>query len=205
MSQYQDVIRLSNVWRLMKRRCEVSTSENYYRYGGRGISICDEWQSMDAFIDWALMSGYTPGLELERKDNDGNYGPDNCTWVTRKQQMRNTSANRLLTAWDETKPLAAWVDDPRCVIPLSVLRSRLDKMKWPVEEALTVPSHGQPRKDKGVGRKPLTAFDQTMTIMEWSGDSRCKTSHKNLVLRLSRGWSPERAISTHDRRGAHSR
>jgi len=63
-------------------------------YGGRGISVCDEWQDFSAFRDWALASGYDPNLTIERKDNDGNYEPSNCCWIPLKDQAKNRRRRR---------------------------------------------------------------------------------------------------------------
>lgn len=73
------------VYHNMKDRCLNPKCELYDRYGGRGISICDEWQVEDGFIafyDWAINNGYKKGLSLDRVDNDGNYEPNNCQWIT---------------------------------------------------------------------------------------------------------------------------
>lgn len=77
-------------WILIKQRCSNSKTPNYHRYGGRGITICDEWKNnYVAFRDWSLRNGYSEELELDRKDNDGNYTPDNCRWVTHAENCAN--------------------------------------------------------------------------------------------------------------------
>lgn len=82
--------RLHSIWSHMKTRCTCSTAAAYQYYGGRGITVCQEWQdSYEAFRDWALANGYRDDLEIDRKDVNGNYGPSNCRWATRKEQMRN--------------------------------------------------------------------------------------------------------------------
>lgn len=69
---------------------------SWRNYGGRGIGVFDEWrQSSKAFMEWALSAGWGPGLTIERKDNDGNYEPDNCRFVDRKTQNRNSRHNKL--------------------------------------------------------------------------------------------------------------
>lgn len=86
--------RLYNIWRGMKKRCYERIHPYYYRYGGRGITICDEWLGSDGYMNfkkWALTSGYKDNLTIERKDYDGNYCPENCCWITMLEQHKNTS------------------------------------------------------------------------------------------------------------------
>lgn len=83
--------RLYKIFYNMKNRCNLESMINYKDYGGRGITVCQEWQdSFEAFRDWAMANGYEEHLTIDRKDNDGNYEPDNCRWVTQTVQSRNT-------------------------------------------------------------------------------------------------------------------
>lgn len=85
--------RLYRIWRGMQNRCYYPSHPRYKLYGKRKIRICAEWFQFSAFRDWALANGYTDNLSLDRIDNNGNYEPSNCRWVTPKEQARNTSWN----------------------------------------------------------------------------------------------------------------
>lgn len=77
-------------WENMKTRCLNQKVKEYKNYGGRGICICDEWlNSPKSFIEWGMKNGYEDGLTIDRINNDGNYEPSNCRWVTKKVQQRN--------------------------------------------------------------------------------------------------------------------
>ena len=82
--------RLHNTWVHMKQRCYNPKNNRYHRYGGRGITVCDEWRdNFKAFYDWAMANGYQDDLTIERKNNDGNYEPANCTWILPAEQSKN--------------------------------------------------------------------------------------------------------------------
>ena len=81
--------KLYAVWNSIKHRCLKPYSSVYQSYGGRGIGICDEWLDFEAFYDWAIANGYQEGLQIDRIDNDGNYEPSNCRWVTHKENCNN--------------------------------------------------------------------------------------------------------------------
>ena len=74
----------------MKGRCNRPTATSYKYYGGRGISVCEEWENdFAAFRNWALANGYQEGLSIDRIDVNGNYCPENCRWITMSEQQRN--------------------------------------------------------------------------------------------------------------------
>ena len=131
---------LFTAWVNMRRRCtDKNRKLDYPRYGGRGIKVCDEWESdFVSFYTWATNHGYVDGLTLDRIDNNGNYSPENCRWVTRKIQNGNRRNNRLITFKGETKILAQWAREVG--IHGATIGNRLDA-GWSTERALTEPCH----------------------------------------------------------------
>lgn len=82
--------RIYQIWSDMKQRCLNSKHKWYQSYGGRGITICDEWIDFLPFYNWAIENGYSDDLTIDRINNDGNYCPNNCRWATHKQQVHNS-------------------------------------------------------------------------------------------------------------------
>jgi hypothetical protein len=82
-------------WCDMRARCENPNHCAYKWYGARGITVCDRWQSFDLFKE-DMFDGYAEGLQLDRLDNNGPYAPDNCRWVTSKQNNRNRRSNHFI-------------------------------------------------------------------------------------------------------------
>ena len=101
--------RLYSIWIGMKRRC-CNTKDAYYKnYGGRGITVCDEWlHNFENFKQWSFANGYKESLTIDRINNNGNYEPSNCRWANSKQQSRNTRRNRYLTFNGQTKVASDW-------------------------------------------------------------------------------------------------
>jgi len=131
--------RLYGIWCQMKNRCYNTRVEKYPSYGGRGIRVCEEWrQNFLTFRRWALDNGYDSNLQIDRRDNDGNYEPSNCRWVSSKEQQRNRSNSSFITAFGETKLRKEWLADERCQVSQDTLRARL-KRGWAPEQAITQP------------------------------------------------------------------
>lgn len=83
--------RLYAIWRNMKCRCLNEHHPAYPRYGGRGIQICPEWMNFEGFQRWALLSGYTDKMTIDRIDIDKGYKPDNCQWLTKSEHAKKTN------------------------------------------------------------------------------------------------------------------
>lgn len=129
--------RLRNVWRLMLERCTQENNKSYYLYGGKGITVCDEWHNFLAFAEWSFANGYKDGLTIDRIDSNKNYCPENCRWVTRKVQNNNTNRNHLITWNGRTQTMAQWAEETG--LPYSTIKSRINKHGWDIGRALSTP------------------------------------------------------------------
>lgn len=128
--------RLYEIWHSMKQRCYLPTVRPYSNYGGRGITVCDEWlHDFQAFYDWAMANGYRDDLTIDRKDTNGNYEPSNCRWATKKEQSNNKRNNRYITYNGETHTLAEWCEITGLSRP--TLKYRLKY--WEIERVFTEP------------------------------------------------------------------
>lgn len=103
--------RLYSIWQGIKARCNNIHSLCYSRYGGRGISVCEEWNNnFISFYEWAIKNGYSDELTIDRIDNNGNYEPNNCKWSTNQEQCNNRRSNIKITIGNATKTLKQWCD-----------------------------------------------------------------------------------------------
>lgn len=122
-------------------RCYDSTNSiSYKNYGGRGISVCDEWRGENGFLNfkaWALKNGYDESLSLDRIDVNGNYEPSNCRFITMKQQQNNKRDNVYITLDGETHTIAEWAE--MAGLKYSTLKERLNR-GWDTEKAIKTPT-----------------------------------------------------------------
>lgn len=181
--------RLFRIWTGIKTRCFNENDPAYKRYGGRGITMCDEWKNDFAkFRDWALSNGYTDELTCDRIDNDKGYSPDNCRWVTMKIQRRNTRRNRFLTINGETLTVSDWAE--RNGLDKDLILGRL-KQGWTTEEAVSVKPNERESKP---GKYHVEYNGETHTLAEWAiiqGIPR-RTIYERIYLC---GWEVERALT----------
>lgn len=170
------------VWCNMRNRCDCISNKEYKNYGGRGIKVCADWYSFTAFRTWAFSSGYTEGLTIDRIDNDKGYYPENCRWITLKEQANNKTNNHYITYKGETKTLKQWSEI--LAIPYNCLRSRLNNCKYTVEKAFSNVSYKNVRMIRYKGKEKR--------LSEW-----CKElglNYGKVKRRLNLHWSVERAF-----------
>lgn len=135
--------KLYDVWTNMRQRCLNPNNPRYKNYGGRGITICEEWNDFQNFYDWAIAHGYDENLNkekklctLDREDVDGNYEPSNCRWITNKQQQNNKKDTILYEYNNKFYTISEWADILN--LPLNVLKSRITR-GWNIKRVLEQP------------------------------------------------------------------
>ncbi len=170
------------IWNGARQRCRDPHSKDYPRYGGRGITVCEEW--LHDFPAFLRDMGMRPSHDhsLDRIDNDGPYSKANCRWVTRHVQSNNRRNTRFLTLGDLTLPIVDW--SRATGISAMAIRARL-RAGWSMERALTCTIR------EGVR---LRFRGKTRTLAEWA--HRLGTSRRTIGERLRRGWSVNRTLTT---------
>ena len=136
--------RLYRIWKGIKQRVLNPQSISYKNYGGRGITVCQEWtENFQPFKEWALSHGYKNNLTIDRINNDGNYEPENCRWVTYKEQAGNkrnstSTAKYYVIEFNGTaKTIGEW--SKQTGVSVNTIRNRLYWQNWSVKRALTEP------------------------------------------------------------------
>lgn len=131
----QSGTRLHRIWSNMRQRCENPKSDSYYLYGAKGITVCDEWHSFKQFYEWAMATGYSDSLSIDRKDSTKGYSPDNCRWATPQEQTDNRPCCRYVTYNGKSQTIKAWAKETG--IHYNTLRERFNR-GWSAERALTI-------------------------------------------------------------------
>lgn len=173
--------RLHGIYHGIKKRCYNKNMPRYKDYGGRGIAMCEEWldpdNGFDRFVDWAFENGYRDDLTIERVNVDGDYCPDNCTWITLKEQ-RNNQRSTLWVEYEGKRVRLKEICEEIGVVSYDTAHDRIYKRGWSVKDALTMPSS-----------KSVKSFSQ-----------KCREHGINAGTARDRivklGWSEERALNT---------
>lgn len=174
--------RIYRIWNLMKERCKNKNNPSFMNYGGRGITLCKEWESFDPFCKWAMSHGYSDKLSIDRIDVNGDYCPENCRWATAKEQSRNKRTNREIEYNGKTMLLKDWANELN--ISSSTILSRISK-GLPIEKIL---SREKPKYKK------ITYNGKTMGWKDW--EKEVGISRKVISSRIKYGWTPEEALTT---------
>ncbi len=155
-----------HTWKHMMQRCFNKNNSRYHQYGGRGITVCEEWKSFDNFL--SDMGQRPIKRSLDRIDVDGNYSKENCRWATAKEQMRNRRIHKIKPCVTELSETVG--------IPKGTLQTRL-KRGWDVDKAISTPVN--------VKSESICAKARDAGLPEYI-----------VLSRINRGWSLERALST---------
>lgn len=138
---------LYRVFANMKIRCYNKNSKSFKNYGGRGIKICDEWLAgFENFYNWALQNGYKKGLTIERINNDGDYAPSNCKWITKSEQPKNRTNCLKITYNGKTQILKEWCDELN--LDYKLIHGRIRSKGWTFERAINTPVNVNKRNKK---------------------------------------------------------
>ena len=175
--------RLKSIYNGMRLRCYNENNVNYKYYGGKGVTICDEWLlSFENFFDWAINNGYNENLTIDRIDSEKEYSPDNCKWSTKKEQAYNRSMSVRLTLNGRTMYMTEWAEELE--IDKKILSWRYNN-GWSDEEILTRPRDYKENK--------LTLNEKTHSMSEWSRITGIKVA--TISDRMKKGWSVEDALT----------
>lgn len=178
---------LYDAWRNMKRRCYLKTAPYYKNYGGRGIRVCDEWKNdYKSFLEWSLSNGWSKGMQLDRIDNNGNYEPLNCRWITQQRNLLNKRTNTKITYNGRSQTVTEWANE--LGIHVNTLRKRI--AKWGIESAFSTPI--DKRYSREVSRRYIEFNGKTKTLTEWARE--IGISHVSLEKRI-KNWGVEEALT----------
>lgn len=129
--------KLYEIWKGIKARCFNINSKDYHNYGGRGITLCNEWRDYNVFQKWAIEHGYIEGLTIERIDVNGNYCKENCCWIENKFQAQNTRKVRRFIYKDKVYTIRQLSE--KFNVNYYALKARLTQYGWDIERAINEP------------------------------------------------------------------
>jgi hypothetical protein len=175
--------RAYKTWRSMRQRCQDANCGSYYKYGGRGISVCDRWQKYENFLS-DMGEPPSDAHSIDRIDNDRGYEPGNCRWATRLEQANNTRANVRITVGEVTKTVTEWSRIAGIAEPK--LRKRL-LVGYSPEESLS------PEDFRALPRGPRVVRPENVWI-------ECACGCGGSLLRFDSRWRPRSTIHGHNRR-----
>ena len=182
--------RLSVIHTGMVQRCYNPNCKDFKRYGGNGITICDEWytpnssKGLKAFKEWALSNGYNDTLSIDRINNKSGYSSENCRWVTMKVQQNNRSDNINVSYKGKTQTLKQWCEE--LSVNYTTVVNRINLYHWDVIKALEYRANASER---------LIAYNgKTQSLTKWCKD--LGLNYWTIKSRLAKGWSIENAFET---------
>lgn len=200
----QSGTRMYHIWKSIKRRCCNPNNPSYSYYGGRGISICDEWKNnFESFYNWSVQNGYSCSLTIDRIDVNGNYEPGNCRWVTIAEQSINKTNTVYIELNGVSKPMKDWCNIYN--VPYYLVQQRYKKIvKNNIicddlsilfsSKRLYIKENRKPSTRKiysDYRERPIIQYDTNkIFIKEWSGIKEIKQTglfNKNAVLNCCYG------------------
>ena len=184
--------RIYKEWQIIKYRTKKTNDESRNKsYYEKGIKVCDEWLDKETgflnFYEWAMANGYRDDLTIDRIDNNGNYEPSNCRWVTMTEQANNKSTNRLITYNGKTQTAMQWAKE--LGMNYSLIINRLNR-GWSVERIL--------KNKTDTRQKKVTYKGKTQSLKDWAIE--LNVNYNTLASRLNRQkWSTEKAFTTNSK------
>lgn len=176
--------RLYRIWKNMIQRCSNPNKPDYKYYGAQGIRVCDEWKKYATFKEWAVNNGYDDSLTIDRIKSNKDYCPENCRWITIKEQQNNKRNNHKLEFNGEIHTINEWSEILN--IKREIIKDRL-RLGWSADKALTTPVEHQ--------RKGITFNGETYSWRKWSEITGIKidTLHSRFY---DQHWSVEKTLTT---------
>lgn len=186
--------KLYSIWSNMRNRCNNPRCKDYKYYGGKGVSVCKEWDDYMVFRKWSYENGYSPNkkVSIDRIDSNGGYEPSNCRWADRETQANNMSSNHLITINGETKNLTQWAKE--FGLPPKHVETRIRQYGWDEVKALSTPINNHRIYVEYDGEKRL------LSDLAEEYDIKYMTLYNRLY---TQGWDLKKALITRPKVGGH--